>query len=136
MTTEPTWIRDGGTAALIETNRQVSFETIARITATQIVTADGRRFRRGGFRSELASDNGHGSQTSRRGRLVDPADPGTVAMFAQQQLRHVANEAQRTTYGPNATIHTMDPEAVRTELGRLADVINAARKEVDRRAHL
>jgi hypothetical protein len=121
---------------MVETSQMVSFETIARLTDKQIVLANGRRFRRHAFRAELSSDNGHGYKTNRGARLVDPADPYTVAAFARQQLRAVAYEASQTTHGSNATVHTMDPDAVRAELDRIRDVVNAAGKEIDRRARL
>jgi hypothetical protein len=134
-TTEPSWVREGGTVA-VDSGSTISFETIERLTKTVVILANRRRFRRGSGFHELDSDNGAGHRTNQRGHLLDPEDRHAVATFAQQQLRRVAHQAQATTYGAGATIHKLDPQAVRDELDRIADLINAARKEVDRRAHL
>jgi hypothetical protein len=136
MTTELTWMREGGTVALQETNRTVTFETIERLTATQIILTNGRKFRRRPGFWELKSDSGHGYPTNRGGRLVDPANAAVVTAYAQQQLLAFADEASTTTYGAGATVHKMNASAVRAELDRLADLLNKTRQEIGRRAGL
>lgn len=125
--TEPTWIREGGTAAVDAGG--VSFAVIERLTKTQIVLTNGHKYQRSGFLKAVPS-------TGASGHLADPANPNVIARYARQQLHLVAYEAGRTVNGSGATMYQMDAAAVREELGRIQDVLMAARKEIDRRAGL
>lgn len=130
-----TWINEGATVAIEDTNRAVEFDTVDRLTATVIVLASGRRFNRSHLR-ELASDNGHGTKTNRGGLLVDPTRKSVIDRFARQRFKDFVLQAQTTTYGAGATIHRLSAEEIREELGRISDLLNATRKEIDRRAGL
>jgi len=133
--TDITWIVEGATVAIEDTNQAVEFDTVARLTATLIVLDSGRRFNRSHLR-ELASDNGSGVKTNRGGRLVEPTRKSVIDRFARQQFRTFVFEAQTTTYGAGATIHRLSAEEIREELNRLSHLLNAARLEIDRRAGL
>lgn len=133
--TDNSWIREGGTAALIEVNNQVAFETIDRLTATVIILANGRRFRRtDGRHDELSSDNGHGHKTNRNGKLAAPTDRRAINLYARQQLAALASDLGRITSGGTKTLYTMDAAAVVATLDDLRDQLNAAHKEICRRA--
>lgn len=130
-TAESSWIREGATVAVIDGRyNTITFETIERLTATQIALTDGRKYRRRPVRAELRP--GHRTPT----RLADPEARAVVDAYARQQLRDFVSAASRVTEGCVAAIHGMGAAEVREELNRLAALLNDARKEVDRRAHL
>jgi len=134
MTNPPTWISEGSTVAIEDTNRQIQFDTVARRTATQIILASGRRFNTS--LRELASDNGRGVKTNREGRLVDPTRASVIDTYARQKLKDFVFQAETTTYGSGATIHRLTAAQIRDELNRLANLLNQTRQEIDRRAGL
>lgn len=130
--TESAWVAEGADAAVRSGSTHaptIEFVRIERLTATVIVLADGRRFRRAGHRKQLVKYDA-GVQ------VMDPKDPSVVQAYARQLMRALAREASSTTYGSEATIATLDAEQVRAEFDRLADLINTSRKELDRRAGL
>jgi hypothetical protein len=123
------WITEGAEAAVRSGGftSHIEFVRIERLTATLIVLADGRRF----ARRNLAEQVKHPACS-----LVDPKDPQVVDAFARQQLRTFARGADRLVSGSGATVQNMDAAEVRAALADLVDKLNAARKEVDRRAGL
>lgn len=134
--TDPAWIFEGAEVAVTTGGRYgtMTYETIARMTATTIVLTDGRRYRRGGT-------NGHGQIGGNRSfpstSLVDPKSPNVVAYFARAQYREVLRLTEQPTR-PGAEIHLdkMTPEQIRQALLELTDQIRTAVKEIDRRAGL
>lgn len=135
MTTENIWIHDGATVAIEDTNRMIEFDTVARLTPTQIILAGGRRFNRAHLR-ELASDNGRGVKTNREGRLVDPTRKSVVDTYARQLFKEFVREAETITYGAGATIHQLGAAEIREELNRLSRLLSKTRLEIDRRTGL
>jgi hypothetical protein len=135
MTTNPEpWIAKGGTAAVTTGGAygRTEFVTIDRLTDTQIVLADGRRYRRVGHHRQLNAPRNQPDT-----RLVDPQNPAIVAMFARQKYREVLAAAEQPTRSSAPlTLDKMTPAQVTEQLDRLRDVLNAARKEIDRRASL
>jgi hypothetical protein len=132
-TNEPAWIAVGAEAAVRSGSTHaptIEFVRIERLTKTVMELADGRRFQRSGYRKLLGVAHSAGVQ------VCDPKDTSIVQAYARQMLRAFARQAVLTTDGSGATINTMDPEQVRAELDRLADLIDSTRKEVDRRAGL
>jgi hypothetical protein len=136
MLTNTDQLRVDSVVAVVETNGKVSFAKVTRLTKTQVVLDNDRKFRLAYGTKELPSDNGNGHRTNLGAHLDDPTSKHVVDAFARQELRRFAHEASTTTYGSAATIHTLDAAAVCDELNRLADLINAARKEISRRARL
>ncbi len=128
--TEPSWVAEGHDAAVRSGSVHaptIEFVRIERLTATVIVLADGRRFRRAGHRKQLVKYDA-GVQ------VMDPKDTSVVQAYARQLLRALAREASSTTYGSEATVATLNAEQVRAELDRIADLVNSSRRELDRRA--
>jgi hypothetical protein len=114
-------VRSGGTLDTIE------FVRVERLTATLVVLVDGRKYSRRDLR-----EWGRNSSTS----IADPHREDVVEAFARQQLRTFVLAGECLVRGSGATVHTMSPVDVRAALDDLADKLNAARKEVDRRAGL
>lgn len=134
MTTNPdsAWLHKGAEVAIDGGSMwtSITFAHIERLTATQIVLDNGRRFRLSSDHREL------GASDSIRAKLMDPRDPYVVNHIARAMLKDFVREGTRITDGSGATIGTMDARAVRETLNDLADKLDAARKEIDRRAGL
>lgn len=129
----PTWLTKGAEVAIVHStfDGKVTFAHIERLTPTQIVLDNGDRYRRGSDYAQLGVDR-YKLPTC----LVDPHSPHVVNRVARDLFRDVVRTGERITSGAGATIGQMDAAAVRDALADLADQINAARKELDRRAGL
>lgn len=131
--TEETWIAEGAEVAVVrrDMDRSIDFARIARLTPTQIVLDNGNRYRRGGNHTQLSV-----GRNSLSTRLVDPNTPAIVNTTARKLLAGFVSAAQQYTHGSTATIYQLDAAGVRAVFNELADKLNAARKELDRRAGL
>jgi hypothetical protein len=129
MPTDNSWIFEGDAAAVRSGTRgeHIEFVTVERLTQTLVVLIDGRKY----SRRDLHEWGTHSTT-----RIANPHDPDVVEAFARQQLRAFVAAGERLIHGASATVHTMTPEQVRAAFDDLADQLNAARKEVDRRAGL
>lgn len=125
------WLTEGAEAAVTTGGPygHTEFARVGRVTATVVVLADGRRY----SRRDLSERENRGRPDT---RLADPKNPGVMAAFAREQLLDFARVADRLVSGSGATVFKMTPSDVRDALDDLADKLNAARKEVDRRAGL
>lgn len=127
-TTEPTWIRTDGEVAVSDGGTyapRIEFKRIARITDTQIILHDGRRFRRTGSRSQL--------HTTSPSSLHDPRSAHVVQAYARQLVSEYRHQVGRLTDGSAATLHTMSPRQVGSALRELDDHLHAAREALHRR---
>jgi hypothetical protein len=131
-TTDPAWIHDGAVVAVVSDGfgtHPPEFVAIERMTPTKIMLVDGRSYRRGGSYKQFATG---GVGTS----LADPQAPNVLLRHAQSLLRQIARETDKIVNGAGATIYQLRLEDVRATLNDLADKIDAARKDLDRRAGL
>lgn len=133
MTTDLPCIREGAEVAITHRgfDADVTFAHIARLTPTTIVLDNGDRYRRGGDYAQIGVD-----KYKLPTRLVDPHSPDIANRVARALLLAVINDVGRVTTGAGATLRGMDAAAVRDVIDDLVDKLNAARKEIDRRAGL
>jgi hypothetical protein len=131
-TTDPTWITEGAEVAIdgggMFTN--ITFARIERMTATQIVLDNGRKFRREPDHREL------GTNSSVRSHLIDPSSSYVVNAEARRLLADFSRHINRITSGSEATVGGMNAADVRATIDGLVDKLNMIRKDIDRRAGL
>lgn len=125
---DTSWIREGGEAAVSYggLDPKVTLVEIARVTKTQIILVDDRRFRRDGNHSQVGSRNG--------ANLQDPRSRHIVAKLARQALRTYAYEVSRLVSGSTATVQNMTALDVEAAMDDLHTKLQDARKEIVRRA--
>ncbi len=116
---------EGGTAAEIR-GRKVTYAVIKRLTSTQIVLDNDRRYQRTRLR-EIGANA--------MGVLFDPSDRAVLNKYAQQQYLKVTLHADRVVFSSSAILSKLDLAGVCKELDTLAALIQEAREEIDRRAN-
>lgn len=130
MTTpDPAWLYQGAEVAVTTGGTDITFVTVARLTPTRVILPDGRRFRRDG--AYLQADAG----SSNVYRLRDPHSPDVVDRVARTELATVLYHANDlVTSRVETPVSRMTAAQCRDTIVDLIDRLQAARKEIDRRA--
>lgn len=106
----------------------IKFRTIERLTDTLIILDDGTRFQRAGEHKQVGL-----GRYATRGQLVDPDAANIVDAVARTRYRDIYNAAASVSSGAGATLHRKKARDVLGELAKLAEMVEQARVEIDRR---
>lgn len=102
---------------------KVEFVRVERVTATQVLLPDGRRFQRVAECYEIGTGTGH--------KLRRPTDPDVVQAYVKGLLEGFVSEATLITTGSGATIHGMDAAGARDALNDLANKLHLALRNAE-----
>lgn len=115
----PDWVIEGARVADwggYGFSRSVSITTVVRLTATQIVCANGKRYRR---------DTLRGLGDSYRSELLPLTDPQVVNDLGRQRLSSLRHEIDRLCAGVGRGV-----ESVLVVLDQIEQAVAAARKAI------
>lgn len=104
---------------------EMKFARIERLTATQIVLDNGRRFHLDGDHREI------GAAGSGRARLLDPHSTYVTTRVARALFTKIVDDASDTVHGGSAAINDMDAGDVLLMVSDTIAKLNDARKQIE-----